>query len=305
MPSHQSRNSPRQLKDYLWLATCGFFMGSANVVPGVSGGTIAFILGFYEELIDAINAANAAFFRRLFTFRLREAFGEFPWRFLLALGLGIVMAIFTLARGLTWAYDHHRALVWAFFFGLVLASAVVIRKRVARWSRVTLLIGGLAAVATFVLIGLTPRQTPDAAWFLMLSGAIAICAMILPGLSGAFLLLLLGKYWYMVDAVERFDVLTLLIFAAGAAGGLIIFARAIRWLFLHWRDKTVAVLIGLMLGSLRGIWPWKEEGLPTAFTLEVALALVLAAFGIGLVLILQYLAGRRVFEVDRLKTEGF
>jgi len=270
-------------------------MGSANVVPGVSGGTIAFILGFYEELIDAINSANPAFFRRLFTFRLREAFGEFPWRFLLALGLGIVMAIFTLAEGLTLAFYHHHELVWAFFFGLVLASAVVIRKRVARWSRVTLLISGLAAVATFVLIGLRPPQTPDAIWFLMLSGAIVICAMILPGLSGAFLLVLLGKYQYMLEAVVRLDVLTLLIFAAGAAGGLMVFARAIRWLFLHRRDKTVSVLVGLMIGSLRGIWPWKEQGfvVPTAFTPEVALVLVLAAFGIGLVLLLQYLAGRR------------
>jgi putative membrane protein len=305
MPSYQSRNPSRQLKDYLWLAACGFFMGSANVVPGVSGATIAFILGFYEELIDAINAANPAFFRRLFTFRLRQAFSEFPWRFLLALGLGIVLAIFTLAEGLTWAFHHHPELVWAFFFGLVLASAVVIRKRVARWSSVTLLISGLAAVVTFVLIGLRPLQTPDTAWFLMLSGAIAICVMILPGVSGAFVLVLLGKYQYMLEAVVRFDVLTLLIFATGAAGGLMIFTRTIRWLFFHHRDKTIAALVGLMLGSLRKIWPWKEQGLPTAFTLDVGLVLVLAAFGIGLVLILQYLAGRRVFEVDRLKTEGF
>ena len=285
-------NTPRQLKDYCRLTVYGFCMGSANVVPGVSGGTIAFILGFYEELIDAINAVNLNFFRRLFTLRLREAFDDFPWRFLLALGLGIVMAIFTLAKGLMWAFHHHPELVWAFFFGLVLTSAVVIRKRVVRWSPVTLLISGLAAVATFSLIGLAPRQTPDAAWFLMLSGAIVICAMILPGLSGAFILVLLGKYQYMLEAVVRFDVLTLLIFAVGAAGGLIVFARAIRWLFLHCRDKTIAVLVGLMLGSLRGIWPWKEQGLPTAFTLEVALVLVLAAFGIGLVLILQYLAAR-------------
>jgi len=292
----QAGNPPRRLRDYLWLTACGFFIGSANVVPGVSGGTIAFILGFYEELIGAINAANRAFFRRLFTFRLREAFGEFPWRFLLALGLGIVTAIFTLAERLTWAFHHHPELVWAFFFGLVLASAVVIRKQVARWTPVTLLISGLAAVAAFVLIGLTPAQTPDAIWFLMLSGAVAICAMILPGLSGAYLLVLLGKYQYMLEAVERFDVFTLLIFAAGAAGGLMVFARAIRWLLRYRRDKTVAILIGLMLGSLRGIWPWKEHGsivLPTALTPEVALVLVLAAFGIGVVLLLQHMAGRR------------
>lgn len=292
----QSRNSTRNLKDYLWLAACGFFMGSANVVPGVSGTTIAFILGLYEELINAINAANLGFFRRLFTFRLREAFDKFPWRFLLALGIGIVVGIFTLARGLIWALDYRHELVWAFFFGLVLASVIAIRKRVVRWSPATLLISGLAAAATFVLMGLTPRQTPDAAWFLMLSGGIAICAMMLPGVSGAFLLMLLGKYQYMLDAVVRLDLLTLLIFAIGAAGGLIVITRTIRWLLLRRKDKTLGVLMGLTLGSLRGIWPWQEETsivMPTAFTPEVALVLVFAALGVGLVLFLEYLTKRR------------
>ncbi len=223
---------------------------------------------------------------------------------MLALGLGIGIAGFTLAERLTWAFDHHPVLVWAFFFGLVLASAVVIRRRVVRWNLVTLLIGGLVAAATFVLMGLMPRQTPDAAWFLMLSGAIVICAAILPGISGAFLLVLLGKYQYMLEAVVRLDVLTLLLFAIGAAGGLIAFARIIRWLFRHRKDETIAVLVGLMLGSLRGIWPWREQGLPTAFTLEVALVLAFAAFGVGLVLILQYLAGRRHLQRNGVGDKG-
>ncbi len=225
---------------------------------------------------------------------------------MLALGLGIGIAGFTLAERLTWAFDHHPVLVWAFFFGLVLASAVVIRRRVVRWNLVTLLIGGLVAAATFVLMGLMPRQTPDAAWFLMLSGAIVICAAILPGISGAFLLVLLGKYQYRLEAVVRLDVLTLLLFAIGAAGGLIVFARAVHWLFRHRKDETVAVLVGLMLGSLRGIWPWKEQGfvVPTAFTLEVALVLVLAASGVGLVLILQYLAGRHHLQRNGVGDKG-
>jgi putative membrane protein len=286
-------NPSRQLKDYLRLSAYGFCMGSANVVPGISGGTIAFILGVYEELINAINSVNLALFRHLFTFRLREAFAEFPWRFLLALGLGIALGIFTLARGIDWAFDYHPELVWAFFFGLVLASAVVMRKRIARWRPVILLVAGLAAVATFVLIGLTPQQTPDEVWFVLLSGAVAAGVMILPGLSGALILVLLGKYQYMLGAVAHLDVLTLLVFAVGAAGGLIIVARTLRWLFLHQRDKTVSALIGLTIGSLRGVWPWQELGLPTAFTLEVVLVIVMAALGIGLVLILQYLATRR------------
>lgn len=292
----QTGTPPRRLKDYCRLTLYGFCMGSANVVPGVSGGTIAFILGFYEELIAAINSANRDFFRRLFTLRLREAFDEFPWRFLLALGIGIVAAIFTLAEGLTWADRHHPELVSAFFFGLILASALVMRKQVVRWSPVTLLISGVAAVATFMLIGLPPPQTPGATWFLLFTGAIVICAMILPGLSGAFILVLLGKYQYMLEAVVHLDMLTLLIFSIGAAGGLLVSSRAIGWLFIHRRETTIAVLIGLMLGALRGIWPWKEQGamvLPPAFDLEVVLVISLAAVGIGLVVLLQYMGEHR------------
>lgn len=302
----------RSLKDYFWISARGFCMGAADVVPGVSGGTMAFTLGIYDELLHAIHAVNLDFTRRLLALRWREAFAHFPWRFLLALGLGIGAAILTLAEGLIWALHHYPALVWAFFFGLVLASVAVVRKRVKRWTPVTFGLAALAVIGAYRLVGLTPAQTPDAPWFLFLSGAIAICAMILPGISGAFILVLLGKYEYVLEAVVRGDVVTLAIVAAGCVVGLVSFVRVLRWLLQYYHDQTVAVLAGFMLGSLRKVWPWKEalrtqeDGrggisvlpelnvLPQAFTPETALALGLMLLGVGLVWGIEYLAARRV-----------
>lgn len=302
----------RSLKDYFWIAARGFCMGAADVVPGVSGGTMAFILGIYDELLQAIHAINLEFIRRLLTLRWREAFAHFPWRFLLALGLGIGAAIFSLARGLHWALEHHPSLVWAFFFGLVLASVIVVRKRVRRWRPTTITLAALAALGAYLLVGLTPTQTPDTPLFLFLSGAIAICAMILPGISGAFILVLLGKYQSVLDAVVRLDVLTLSLVAAGCVVGLLSFVRLLRWLLQHYHDPTVAVLAGFMLGSLRKVWPWKEilpagvglagdanfaqelNVLPSAFSPEVGLALALLLLGIGLVWGIDHLAVRQV-----------
>ncbi|MDW8328073.1 MAG: DUF368 domain-containing protein, partial [Anaerolineales bacterium] len=313
-PIHQTRS----LKDYFWIAARGFCMGAADVVPGVSGGTMAFILGIYDELLNAIHAVNLDFIRRLLTLRWREAFAHFPWRFLLALGLGIGTAIFSLARGLRWMLEHHPSPVWAFFFGLVLASVIVVRKRVRRWTPATIALAVLAAVGAYVLVGLTPTQTPDTLWFLFLSGAIAICAMILPGISGAFILVLLGKYQYVLDAVVRLDVLTLAIFAAGCAVGLLSFVRLLRWLLRQYHDPTVAVLAGFMLGSLRKVWPWKEtlvngvdshfaheiNVLPSVFSPEVGLALALLLLGVALVWGIEYLAARRIEPVRSSVPEG-
>ncbi|MCS6910224.1 MAG: DUF368 domain-containing protein [Anaerolineales bacterium] len=306
------------LRDYFWIAARGFCIGAADVVPGVSGGTMAFILGIYDELLNAIHAVNLDFIRRLITLRWREAFAHFPWRFLLALGLGIGTAIFSLARGLRWMLEHHPSLVWAFFFGLVLASVIVVRKRVRHWTLAAITLAVLAASGAYVLVGLTPTQTPDTPWFLFLSGAIAICAMILPGISGAFILVLLGKYQYVLDAVVHFDVLTLVIFATGCTVGLLSFVRLLRWLLRHYHDPTVAVLAGFMLGSLRKVWPWKEtlvngvdshfahevNVLPSAFSPEVGLALALLLLGVALVWGIEYLAARRIEPVRSSVPEG-
>ena len=286
-------------------------MGAADVVPGVSGGTMAFILGIYEELIYAIHAFNWKFVRRLLTFRFREAFEGFPWRFLLVLGLGIGTAVFTLARGLNWSLIHHPTHVWGFFFGLVLASVIAVRNRVSRWSVSAWITAAISTVILYIIVGLVPAETPDAAWFVFLSGAIAICAMILPGISGAFILVLLGKYRFALDAVVRGELLTLLVLMAGCIVGLISFVRLIRWFFRYHHDLTIAALTGLMLGSLRKVWPWKQtiasipgshgeiipiqqiNVLPSVFTWEVSLTLGVAIFGFGFVLILERLRTSR------------
>jgi putative membrane protein len=296
-----SSNTRKGIRDYLWVAARGFAMGAADVVPGVSGGTMAFILGIYEELIHAIHSVDLAFFRRLFSLRLREAFASVPWQFVLALGLGILAAILTLASALSHALHTYPVLVWAFFFGLVLASVIVVRKRVSRWSPAVLLVAVLAALGSYNLVGLVPVETPEEPWFLFLSGALAITAMILPGISGAFILVLLGKYHYVLNAVVSADILTLLIVVAGAAVGLVSFARVLRWLFKNYHDFTVAALTGLILGALRKVWPWKEtQGVqeynifPPAYDAEFATAVLLMLFGFALVLFLDYMASKQV-----------
>lgn len=295
----QAATNKRSWAGYLGVTARGFCMGAADVVPGVSGGTMAFILGIYDELLNAIHAVNFNLVRLVVTLRLREALAQFPWQFVLALGVGIGSAIVLLSRPLSHALETHPSLVWAFFFGLVLASIVVVRKRVTRWTPATVVLGVSAAVGAYILVGLTPTETPNDTWFLFLSGAIAICAMILPGISGAFILVLLGKYQYVLSAVTRADILTLVIFAAGCAAGILSFARVLRWLLRRYHDPTVAALAGFMLGSLRRVWPWKDAAdpqlnvLPQAIHPEVVLAVGLMILGAVLVIGIEWLAARQ------------
>ena len=214
-----SPRSGRSFLDYLGISVRGFCMGVADVVPGVSGGTMAFILGVYEELLDAIHSVNGKFLRQLFTFRITEALAGFPYRFLIALVTGIMVAIFSLARFFTWALAHHPVLVWAFFFGLVLASIITVRVKVSAWTAREALAVLMGAAVAFVLVGAVPVETTSASWFVFLSGAIAICAMILPGISGSFILVILGKYEFMLNAVVQRDFLPIFIFGAGGILG--------------------------------------------------------------------------------------
>lgn len=262
----QTKN--RTLKDYLRLLLSGFFVGSADVVPGVSGGTMAFILGIYDELIDSIRAV-VPFMKSLLALRWREAFEILPWRFLLPVGLGVAAAILSLAGFLSWALEEHPVYVFSLFFGLVLASLYVVRKRVKNWNIANLMALVLSAIGAYVLVGLTPTNTPENLWFVFLSAAIAICAMILPGISGAFILLLLGKYKFIIDSLLAFDIPVILVFMLGAAVGIVTFSNILRWLLNHYHDLTVAILIGFMLGSLRKIWPWKEyQPISEGFVIE-------------------------------------
>ena len=246
------------MTNYLLLALKGCAMGMADVIPGVSGGTIAFISGIYTELIESIKKLGGPSLRLLATLRLREFWREINGNFLAAVFVGILVAVFSLARAMTYLLEHHPIEIWAFFFGLIVASALLVARDVTRWnaaSVVSLLCG--IAVAWWITVA-SPSQTPETWWFILLSGAIAICAMILPGISGAFILLLMGKYQFILNAVSSFDIGILALFATGAVAGLVSFSHVLSWLLRRYHDVTISLLMGFMVGSLNKVWPWKE-----------------------------------------------
>jgi putative membrane protein len=296
----------RSLSNYLILGTKGFCMGAANVIPGVSGGTMALILGIYEELIDAIHSLNLKVLRLLTFLKIREAISSVSWPFLVPVGLGILLATVSLAKALSWLLHNYPVIVWSFFFGLILSSVFTVSRVIREWRMPTFTAVGLGAVAAYFLFDLVPVATPNAPWFIFLSGFLAICAMILPGVSGAYILVLLGKYHYILEAINNRDLTTILMLIAGAFVGLLSFARVIGWLLKRYHDLTMGILIGLMLGSLRKIWPWKETlttfsdrhgkdvpVLPSSFNSEVGLALLLMFVGFLVVFSLDFLARKK------------
>ena len=274
-------------------------MGAADIVPGVSGGTMAFILGIYHELLDAIKAVDARFIRLLIALRFTDALSHIPWRFLLCLGTGIVVAILTLAQLLETQLEHNPTRVSAFFFGLVLASTITISRSITNWNTTAIATALTTLVCTYSLLSATSVNTPETVLFLFLSGAVAIAAMILPGISGAYILVLLGKYRYILSAVNNRDILTLAIVVAGAIVGLATFSRFLSWLFSRYHDLTVASLTGLMLGSLRKVWPWKDPAninnpaLPNHFDLEVGISIAICATGLLIVLVITWIHTRK------------
>lgn len=247
-----------RLKSSLRLYFSGFMMGSADTVPGVSGGTIAFLLGIYEELIQSIKIVSGEVLKLALQLKVKEAWRAIPFGFLIPLMLGIFSAIIVLADGISYLLKTQPAYLWSFFFGLVVASVLMVRKRVVTWNRHDYLALGLGAVFAYVLVGAVPVSTPETLVALFLSGAVAICAMILPGISGSFLLVIMGKYEQVLNAVTERNFLVLFVFMAGAVFGLALFARVLSWLFAKHHDIVVAALTGFMIGSLRKVWPWKE-----------------------------------------------
>ncbi|MEW5723985.1 MAG: DUF368 domain-containing protein [Thermodesulfobacteriota bacterium] len=295
MPAGEKQG--RALADYLKLGLKGFCMGAADVVPGVSGGTMAFILGIYEELVQGIKAFDLRVLGLLLRLRIREALSLVPWRFLLVLATGILSAIFTLARLITWLLANRPVFIWSFFFGLILASIITVTRHIEKWRPGHVLAALAAAAAAFLLVGLTPTTTPETYWFLFVSGVIAICAMILPGISGSFILVLLGKYDYVLAAVNNRDFLVLFIFTLGTVTGITLFSRVLSWLLARHHDLTIALLCGLMVGSLRKIWPWKTgieriNVWPRELGSDTLTAVLLIAVGVGLVLALEWAANR-------------
>lgn len=262
----------RKLKDYALLMLKGMGMGAADVVPGVSGGTIAFIVGIYDELINTIKSINLQSLKLLFTFKFKEFWKAVNGNFLFSLFAGIAISVFSLAKLITYLLVAHPILVWAFFFGLVLASTWFVAKDIEGWNWKTVLSFIIGAVIAYYITVVTPAETPTNLLFIFLCGAIAICAMILPGISGSFILVLLGKYHYIMDAVKGLDLLILCVFGAGAFIGITSFSRVLSYALKHFRNVTMAVLAGFMLGSLNKVWPWKTTEIEiingTEFTIE-------------------------------------
>ena len=280
---------------YIGLLLRGFCMGAADIVPGVSGGTMAFILGIYEELIDAIALfGRKEFWKDIIQGKVHHAFLLPQWGFLLSVGTGILCAVALLSAPLEYALETIPMYVWAFFFGLVAVSVVLVAKRIKQWNVRHIVALAAGIVAAYIVVGLVPVDTPDAPWFLVLCGAIAICAMILPGISGAFLLVLLGKYAFVLSAVNDRDIMSIAYIGIGAVIGIIAFSQILGWLFAHYHDRTVALLTGLMIGSLRKIWPWKiqEANILPEWNAQTMSVIGVMLLGCAVVIVIEFFAHR-------------
>ena len=247
-------------KDLLIVALKGAGMGAANVIPGVSGGTIAFITGIYERLLNALKSFGPEAAKQL----LKRDFSGFAKTvdlpFLAALGIGVVVSIISLAKLLEHLFETHPTLVWAFFFGLIIASVPAVARMVKSWKApqiVALLIGAAIAIS-FVFI--TPAAENDSFFYLMLCGVAAMCSMIIPGVSGSFVLLLMGNYPLVLRAINERDLLKLVPVGIGAVAGLIALSHLLSWLFKRYHDTATALVTGFVAGSLPTIWPWKVPG---------------------------------------------
>ncbi len=295
----------RRIKDYAVLTLKGMAMGAADVVPGVSGGTIAFIAGIYDELINSIKSINMHSLKLLFTGKIAAFWKAVNGNFLFALLLGIAISVFSLAKLITYLLEAEPVLVWSFFFGLVLASTWFVSKDIKEWNWKTVsgfVIG--AAVAYYITVA-TPAETPTHLSFIFLCGAIAICAMILPGISGSFILVLLGKYFYVMEAVKTLDLVVLGVFAFGCILGITSFSHVLSYALKNFRNITLSVLSGFMLGSLNKVWPWKEretimsDGLEFVKeqnimpNTEVAEGVVLMLVGFLLVYVLEKISAKK------------
>lgn len=248
----------KRISDWVILFFKGMGMGSADIVPGVSGGSIALVTKIYEELLESINSFDLQALQLLTRLRIVEFWKHVNGGFLLVLFLGIMTSIFAFSRIITFFIDHFPIPLWSFFCGLILISAIVILREIKRWSLIAMLMFPLGAVLAYFITELPLITSPDTLWFTFISGAIAICAMILPGISGSFLLLILGKYEYILTAVNDKNLLVLGVFALGCVSGLLLFSRVISWFLNNFHALTLSLLSGFMVGSINKIWPWKK-----------------------------------------------
>ena len=237
-------------------------MGAADIIPGVSGGTIAFITGIYSHLIDSISSFNSVFFKKLIKCDLVGAVAETHLKFILTLVSGIVLSLFSISRVIHTVLGIYPVQVWALFFGLIAASILTVGKQVGDFSTRNIFAGICGAVFSFFLVWLIPVTTPDTLWFVFICASISICAMILPGISGAFILLLLGKYEYITSTLKNpinpENAVVIMVFVCGCTFGIFFFSRMLHFLLEKHRAVTISVLTGFMAGAMRKVWPWKE-----------------------------------------------
>ena len=305
---------PDSLKKACVLSLKGLCMGSADVIPGVSGGTIALITGIYEDLIKALKSLDLAMVKKLLQLDVKGAVAGIHIRFLLSLFVGIGIAIISLARLMNFLINHHAVLTWSLFFGLIAASILVVSRQVTAWTlrnSISLAVG--IAVAAFIM-NLIPITTPEALWFIFLCGIIAICAMILPGISGAFILLILGKYEFITATLKNpflpQHFIIIIVFCLGCMVGLLSFSRLLNYFLKNFRGLTMAFLTGLMVGAMPKIWPWKQilaaekingkphvtwgpNIIPDTLNTEVLFAIALAIIGFLAVMAIERLARDR------------
>ncbi|GAA3567958.1 DUF368 domain-containing protein [Snuella lapsa] len=248
----------RRLSNYLTITLKGLAMGAADAVPGVSGGTIAFISGIYEELIETISNVNGSLFKTLFNKGFKSFWIQLNGSFIVALLIGIIASYVSFMRIAKYLLEYHPVLIWSFFFGLIIASIYFVGKQITKWNISTIITLIIGSAIAYYISALPIISASTSTSFLFFAGAIAICAMILPGISGSFILIILGAYKTLSDAIHDFDIKKLLIFITGAVFGLLSFSHILKWLFKHYHNITLALLTGFIFGSLNKVWPWKE-----------------------------------------------
>ncbi len=250
----------------IMVAVKGVCMGAADVIPGVSGGTIAFIMGIYDEFVGSLASINMEAVKLLLGGKFKEFWKHINGSFLLSLVVGIGCSVVLLAGAMQYLLEHQPIQTWAFFFGLIVASSLFIIRGIQGWGTREVLFIILGVILGVVICTLTPTQTPDGLWFIFLSGAIAICAMILPGISGSFILLILGKYQFIMGAISDLvsginigsNLLIIGVFGIGAVVGILAFSKFLHWLLARWQKETMIVLAGFIIGSLVKVWPWSN-----------------------------------------------
>lgn len=243
---------------HVWLFFKGLAMGAADVVPGVSGGTIAFVTGIYDQLLGSIRNVDATALKLLFQKGPKAAWEHINGTFLLVLGSGVLVALLSLAKGIHFLLLHYPVWLWSFFFGLILASILHVGKEIQQWNPLSMALLVTGAVIAGWISTASPGSIEPTPLIVIGAGSIAICAMILPGISGSFILLLMGLYEPILGALKSFDLGIIALFGSGAVVGLMAFSRILTWLLNHYRYQTFAVLTGFMVGSLLKVWPWKE-----------------------------------------------